>query len=83
MDIYREILWLTDQISILNSRDKEMIKLDLDHHEPGIAFEHLVGTIYINKVVISSEVFNSIKKISKQMKFEKDTWKRLMPFVKK
>ncbi len=81
MNIKNEVLKLADQISILNSRDKEMIIQDLNHNEAGIAFEHIVGKILINKYLISREIFNSIKDLSKKMDFDNTTWERLIPLI--
>lgn len=82
MGIIEEIKELADQIDGLSINDRNKIVENLDYNEWGIAFEHIVGTILLNKIFISKDVFNSIKKLSVQMDFEKETWERLMPFVK-
>lgn len=82
MGINEKILKLADAILILTSNDKEMIKQDLNHREAGIAFEHIVGTIYINKYGITKDIFDSIKSLSIEMGFDNDTWERLIPLVR-
>lgn len=83
MGIIEEIKWLERRIKELSVNDRKIISEYLEHDEWGIAFEHIVGTILINKIDIKEDVFKTIKSLSMQMEYEKDTWERLVPFVKK
>jgi hypothetical protein len=82
MGIIEDIKRLEERIEELSVNDRNIISEYLDHNEWGIAFEHIVGTILINKINIKEDVFNTIKNLSMQMAYEKDTWERLIPFVK-